>query len=50
MRAAEQATPVTAVIAALTTLACCLPFGFVEAIGFAGASMRLQAEAVLHKW
>ena len=31
-----------AVIAALSTLACCLPFGFLGAIGLAGLSVRLQ--------
>ena len=31
-----------AVIAALSTLACCLPFAFLGAMGLAGASVRLQ--------
>lgn len=31
-----------AVIAALSTLACCLPFAFVGALGLAGASVKLQ--------
>jgi cytochrome bd-type quinol oxidase subunit 2 len=31
-----------AVIAALSTLACCLPFVFLGAIGLAGASVELQ--------
>jgi len=43
MRAAERATPIAAVIAALSTLACCVPFGFLGAIGLAGISVRLQA-------
>jgi cytochrome bd-type quinol oxidase subunit 2 len=43
MKVAERATPVAAVIAALSTLACCLPFAFVGAVGLAGASVRLQA-------
>jgi uncharacterized membrane protein len=43
MRVAERATPVAAVIAALSTLACCLPFAFVGALGLAGASIRLQS-------
>lgn len=43
MRVAERATPVAAVIAALSTLACCLPFAFLGAVGLAGASVRLQA-------
>ena len=42
MRVAERATPVAAVIAALSTLACCLPFGFLGAIGLAGASVWAQ--------
>ncbi len=42
MRIAERATPVAAVITAFSTLACCLPFGFLGAIGLAGASIRLQ--------
>jgi len=35
--------PVAAIIAALSTLACCLPFGFLAAIGIAGVSIWLQA-------
>jgi hypothetical protein len=42
MRVAERVTPVAAVIAALSTLACCLPFAFVGALGLAGASVKLQ--------
>ncbi len=42
MRVAERATPVAAILAALSTLACCLPFGFLGAIGLAGTSIRLQ--------
>ena len=43
MPVAERATPVAAVIAALTSLACCLPLGFVGAVGLLGASAHLQA-------
>ena len=43
MKVAERATPVAAVLAALSTMACCLPFGFLGAFGLAGASVRLQA-------
>lgn len=43
MRAAERATPFAAVIAALSTLACCLPFGFLGAAGLAGAGVWLQS-------
>ena len=42
MRVTERVTPVAAVIAALSTLACCLPFAFLGALGLAGASVRLQ--------
>lgn len=47
MKVAERATPVAAVIAALSTLACCLPFAFLGALGLAGASVRLQ---LLRPW
>jgi hypothetical protein len=43
MRLAERATPVAAVIAALSTLACCLPFGFLGAMGLAGLSVWAQS-------
>jgi len=43
MRLAERATPVGAVIAALSTLACCLPFAFLGALGLARASVKLQS-------
>ncbi len=42
MKLGERATPVAAVVAALSTLACCLPFGFLGALGLAGTSVRLQ--------
>ena len=42
MKVAERATPVAAVIAALSTLACCLPFGFLGAVGLAGLSVWAQ--------
>ena len=43
MKFAERATPVAAVDAALSTLACCLPLGFLGAIGLAGASVWAQS-------
>ena len=43
MGVTERATPVAAVIAALSTLACCLPFGFLGAVGLAGLSVHLQS-------
>lgn len=42
MKVAERVTPVAAVIAALSTLACCLPFGFLGAMGLAGISLWAQ--------
>jgi hypothetical protein len=45
MRVAERATPVAAVIAALSTLACCLPFGFLGAVGLAGLSVWARSYA-----
>jgi uncharacterized membrane protein YidH (DUF202 family) len=47
MRVAERATPVAAVIAALSTLACCLPLGFLGAVGLAGLSVWAQS---FHGW
>ncbi|HEV2114442.1 MAG TPA: hypothetical protein VGR48_00355 [Terriglobales bacterium] len=47
MRAAERATPVAAVIAALATLGCCLPLSFLGAAGLAGASLWL---APIRSW
>jgi cytochrome bd-type quinol oxidase subunit 2 len=43
VRVTERATPVAAVVAALSTLACCLPFAFLGALGLAGVSIRLEA-------
>lgn len=43
MKVAERATPVAAIIAALSTLACCVPLGFLGALGLAGIGLRVQA-------
>jgi hypothetical protein len=43
----ERASPVAAVIAAFSSLACCLPLAFVAAAGLLGASARLQ---MLRPW
>ena len=43
MAVTERATPVAAVIAAFSTLGCCLPLGFLGAAGLARMSFRLQA-------
>lgn len=45
MRVAERAAPVAAVMAALSTLACCLPLGFLGAVGLAGLSVWARAYA-----
>ena len=42
MKVAERATPIAAVIAALSTLACCLPLGFFGAAGLAGLGIWAQ--------
>jgi hypothetical protein len=42
MKVSEGATPVAAIIAALSTLACCLPLGFLGALGL--ASVGIWAE------
>ena len=36
MKVAEKATPVGAVLAALSALACCMPLGFLSVLGLAG--------------
>jgi hypothetical protein len=36
MKVAERATPAAAVVAALSALACCMPLGFLGALGLAG--------------
>jgi hypothetical protein len=39
VKAVERGAPVAAIIAALSTLACCLPFGIFGAAGLAGISI-----------
>lgn len=39
MKIVERATPVAAIVAALSTLACCLPFSLVGAFGLASLSV-----------
>jgi hypothetical protein len=38
MRVMERTAPIAAIVAALSTLACCLPLGFLGAAGLAGLS------------
>jgi hypothetical protein len=47
VRVMERASPVAAVIAAFSSIACCLPLAFVGAAGLLGASARLQ---MLRPW
>jgi len=42
MKALEKGAPVAAVVAALSTLACCVPLGFLGAVGLAGVSVWAQ--------
>ncbi|MDE3136884.1 MAG: hypothetical protein KGL59_09945 [Acidobacteriota bacterium] len=39
MSKTEKLTPIAAVLAAVATLACCLPIGFIGAAGLAGLSV-----------
>src|SRR5579871_1484975 len=41
MRVGEQVTPVAAALAALATLACCLPMGIAGAVGLLGLSVAI---------
>ena len=47
MKAVERAAPAAAILAALSALACCLPFGLVGALGLATASVWI---APLRPW
>lgn len=47
MKAVERGAPAAAIVAALSVLACCLPFGLVGALGLAGLSVRI---APLRPW
>src|SRR6516165_3057805 len=39
MKVSEKGAPAAAIVAALSTLACCLPLGFLGAVGLAGLSL-----------
>ena len=47
MKAVERGAPVAAILAALSALACCLPFGLVGALGLASISIWI---APLRPW
>ena len=42
MRLSERGAPTAAILAALSTLACCVPLGFLGALGLAGISVWAQ--------
>ncbi len=42
MKLSEKSAPIAAIAAALSTLACCVPLGFLGAAGLAGASVWAQ--------
>ena len=47
MRVADKATPVAAVVAALSALACCMPLGLLAAVGLVGFSLWAAKYRVL---
>ena len=47
MKVVERAAPATAILAALSALVCCLPFGIVGALGLASISVWI---APLRPW
>jgi hypothetical protein len=47
VKAVERGAPVAAILAALSALACCLPFGMVGALGLASIGIRI---APLRPW
>lgn len=42
MNISEKSAPVAAIVAALSTLACCVPLGFLGAVGLASVSVWAQ--------
>ena len=42
MKVSEKGAPAAAIIAALSTLACCLPLGFLGAVGLASLSLWVR--------
>jgi hypothetical protein len=42
MKVSEKTAPAAAILAALSTLACCVPLGFLGAVGFASVSVWAQ--------
>lgn len=47
MKAVERGAPTAAIVAALSAIACCLPFGILGAVGLASASVWI---APLRPW
>ena len=42
MKVSERSAPAAAIVAAISTLACCVPLGFLGAVGLAGVSVWAQ--------
>jgi hypothetical protein len=42
MNVSEKSVPMAAILAALSTLACCVPLGFLGAVGFASVGVWAQ--------
>jgi len=42
MNVSDKSAPAAAILAALSTLACCVPLGFLGAVGFASVSVWAQ--------
>ena len=47
MKVSEKTAPAAAIVAALSTLACCVPLGFLGAVGLAGVSVWAQQYRLL---
>jgi hypothetical protein len=43
MTVLEKGAPAAAIVAALSTLACCVPLGFLGAVGLVSLSVRMQS-------
>jgi len=47
MKVSDKTAPAAAIVAALSTLACCVPLGFLGAVGLAGVSVWAQQYRLL---
>jgi hypothetical protein len=48
MQVSEKNAPTAAIVAALSTLACCVPLGFLGAVGLASVSVWAQQYRLWH--